>query len=160
MNKEGTCGQKDIVSTLKQELDDEKNRHLRTLADFDNYRKRVERDIQSSSTRGKKDLIKDLLAVLDNLERALAQITEERYRQGLEMVYQQFLGLLRQHGLETVESLGKPFDPCEHEGIGYLENAGFPQGYVAEELARGYRFGRELLRPARVRVSKGSVKTL
>jgi molecular chaperone GrpE len=111
MNKEGTCGQKDIVSTLKQELDDEKNRHLRTLADFDNYRKRVERDIESSSTRGKKDLIKDLLAVLDNLERALAQITEERYRQGLEMVYQQFLSLLRQHGLETVESLGKPFDP-------------------------------------------------
>lgn len=159
MNRNGISEQKDNISSLRKELDDEKNRHLRTLADFDNYRKRVERDIESSSARGKKELLKDLLAVLDNLERALAQIKDDRYRQGLEMVYQQFLALLRVHGLETVDSLGKPFDPREHEGIGYLENAGLPHGHVAEELARGYRFGRELLRPARVRVSKGPVKT-
>lgn len=158
MNRNG-IGQKDHFSSVKQELDDEKNRHLRTLADFDNYRKRVERDIESSSTRGKKELIKDLLAVLDNLERAVVQIKDDTYRQGLEMVYHQFLDLLRQHGLETVDSLGKPFDPCEHEGIGYMENAGFPQGYVAEELTKGYRFGHDLLRPARVRVAKGPVKT-
>lgn len=159
MNRNGITGQKDSISSLRKDLDDEKNRHLRTLADFDNYRKRVERDIESSSARGKKELLKDLLAVLDNLERALAQIKDDRYRQGLEMVYQQFLALLRVHGLEAVDSLGKPFDPREHEGIGYLENAGLPHGHVAEELTRGYRFGRDLLRPARVRVSKGPVKT-
>ena len=160
MNRNGSGGQDDLITALQKELDAEKNRHLRTLADFDNYRKRVERDMEASSARGKKELIKDLLAVLDNLERALAQIADERYRQGLEMVYRQFADLLRQHGLEAVDSLGKEFDPSEHEGIGYLENSGFPQGHVAEELTRGYRFGRDLLRPARVRVSKGPVRTL
>jgi molecular chaperone GrpE len=143
---------------MKQELDDEKNRHLRTLADFDNYRRRVERDINAGSARGKKELIGDLLVVLDNLELAAEQIKDDNYRQGLELVHQQFLTLLRQHGLETVVSLGKPFDPCEHEGIGYLDNAALPLGHVAEELTRGYRFGRDLLRPARVMVSKGPVK--
>jgi molecular chaperone GrpE len=145
--------------SMKQEIDDEKNRHLRTLADFDNYRKRVDRDIMFNSTRGKKELIKDLLPVLDNLERAMVQIKEDSSRSGLEMVYQQFLALLRQHGLEAVDSLGKPFDPREQEGVGYLENPALPQGHVAEELIRGYRFGSDLLRPARVRVSKGPEKT-
>ncbi len=158
MDRNGSSEQINILS-LKKELDDERNRHLRTLADFDNYRKRVLREIESGSARGKKELLKDLLAVLDNLERALEQIGDERYRRGLEMVYRQFSTLLRQHGLEAVDSLGKPFDPCEHEGIGYMENAALPQGHVAEELTRGYRFGRELLRPARVIVSKGPVKT-
>lgn len=158
MDRNGSSEQVNILS-LKKELDDERNRHLRTLADFDNYRKRVEREIESGSARGKKELLKDLLAVLDNLERALEQIADDRYRHGLEMVYRQFSTLLRQHGLEAVDSLGKPFDPGEHEGVGYLENAALPRGYVAEELTRGYRFGSELLRPARVRVSKGPVKT-
>ncbi|MDD4335727.1 MAG: nucleotide exchange factor GrpE, partial [Desulfotomaculaceae bacterium] len=78
--------------------------------------------------------------------------------QGLEMIYQQFVGLLQQHGLQAVESLGKAFDPNEHEAIGYLENSSLPLGLVAQELARGYRFGPDLLRPARVRVSKGPVR--
>ena len=159
MKRHESCEQNFNFISMKQELDDEKNRHLRTLADFDNYRRRVERDIDASSVQGKKELIGDLLAVLDTIERAADQIKDDKYRQGLEMVHQQFLALLRQHGLETVVSLGKPFDPCEHEGVGYLENAALPLGHVAEELTRGYRFGRDLLRPARVRVSKGPVKT-
>lgn len=158
MDRNGSSEQVNILS-LKKELDDERNRHLRTLADFDNYRKRVEREIESGSARGKKELLRDLLAVLDNLERALEQIGDDRYRRGLDMVYRQFADLLRQHGLEAVDSLGKPFDPWEHEGIGYMENAALPLGHVAQELTRGYRFGRELLRPARVIVSRGPVKT-
>jgi molecular chaperone GrpE len=159
MNRQDNGEQNFNYSSMKQELDNEKTRHLRTLADFDNYRKRVDRDNEYISTRGKKELIKDLLPVLDNLERALAQIKNDSGRQGLEMVYQQLLTLLRQQGLETVESLGKPFDPREHEGIGYLENTALPQGHVAEELIRGYRIGPDLLRPAQVRVSKRPVKT-
>ncbi|MDD2554047.1 MAG: nucleotide exchange factor GrpE [Desulfotomaculaceae bacterium] len=159
MNKNTTVEQIDNISLLKKELDDEKNRHLRTLADFNNYRKRVEREMESSATRGKKELLQDLLAVLDNLERALPQIADERYRQGVEMIYQQFAGLLRQHGLERMDSVGQPFDPHQHEAAGYLENSGLPLGFVAQELTRGYRFGEDLLRPARVRVSRGPVKT-
>ena len=97
--------------------------------------------------------------MLDNLERALVQIKDDSGRLGLEMVYQQLLTLLKQQGLETVESLGKTFDPNEHEGIGYLENTALPPGHVAEELIRGYRIGSDLLRPAQVRVSKRPVKT-
>jgi len=138
-----------------RELEEEKNRHLRTLADFDNYRKRMDREISSLSARGKRDMAGDLLSVLDNLERAMGQVRDDRVIQGLRLVYQQLLDTLRRHGLEPVESLGQPFDPGQHEGIGYIENAGCPPDHVAEELCRGYRFGEELLRPATVRVAKG-----
>ncbi|OAT82282.1 nucleotide exchange factor GrpE [Desulfotomaculum copahuensis] len=145
----------DGVTVLRRELAEEKNRHLRTLADFDNYRKRVERDAAACAAQGKKELAGDLLEVLDNLERALAGVTDERVRQGLQMVYRQFLDTLCRHGLEPVECVGRPFDPGEQEGAGYVEAARFPPGYVAEELSRGYRFNRELLRPAVVRVAGG-----
>lgn len=145
------------VSALRRELDEEKNRHLRTLADFDNFRKRVERDSLSSSARGKKELIGDLLGVLDGLEKAVGLMRDEKARQGLEMVHRQFAGILRRHGLEPIESLGRPFDPDCHEGIGFVEDGRCPPGYVAQELCRGYRFGGDLLRPASVRVAKEQV---
>ncbi len=160
MNRNGTDGRVDDILSLKKELDHEKSRHLRTLADFDNYRKRVERDIQACANSGKKELVKDLLAVLDNFERAIQQVADTRYRQGVEMIYQQMTGLLGKHGLEKLDSLGRAFDPHEHEAAGYLENSGLPLGVVAQELAAGYRFGGDLLRPARVRVSKGPVRAI
>lgn len=145
---------KEELKEIQQALEEERNRHLRTLADFDNFRKRVERDVLSRSTQGKKDLITDLLTVLDNLELAIRQVGDVQVKQGLRLVYQQFINLLQQHGAVPLESTGKPFDPEEHEGIGYVECTDYPEGHVAEELCRGYRFGRELLRPARVRVAK------
>lgn len=84
----------DEVLTLCQEPGIEKNRHLRTLADYGNYCKRVERDVKSGSSRDKKELIRGLLAVLDNLERAFGQIQEEKVRQVLQVVHRQFLDLL------------------------------------------------------------------
>ncbi|NLI14643.1 nucleotide exchange factor GrpE [Pelotomaculum propionicicum] len=158
MSRQESDTPQDEILSLRKELQEEKNRHLRTLADFDNYRKRVERDIEANSTRGKKELIKELIAVLDNFERAFAQIEDEQVKQGLQMVYQQLFSLLQRHGLEVIESLGKPFDPCEHEGIGYLENLNILPGHVAGELSRGYRFGGSLLRPARVMVAKRPVR--
>lgn len=76
-------------------------------------------------------------------------------RQGLDIVYRQFMGALKKNGLEPAECLGQPFNPEEQEGIGYVAGTGHPVGHVAEELCRGYRFGKELLRPATVRVSGG-----
>ena len=141
--------------TLRRALEEEKNRHLRTLADFDNYRKRVEREAQSNAVQGKKELVAELLPVLDNLERAVGQAPDEKMSRGLGMVCRQFMDLLQKHGLEPVECLGLPFNPEEHEGIGYVAGTGHPAGHVAQELCRGYRFGRELLRPATVRVAGG-----
>ena len=143
--------------TLHRELEDEKKRHLRTLADFENFRKRVERDAGQASLQGKKELAGDLLTVLDSLERALDQVRDEMLSQGLGLVYREFAGILSRHGLEPVESVGQPFNPHEHEGAGYVEGTVFPPGHVAQELRRGYRFGGELLRPATVRVATGQV---
>lgn len=151
---EGPGAQGDLPA-LRQALEEEKNRHLRTLADFDNYRKRVERDALSVSARGKRDLIRDLLAVLDNMDLAVVQVLDPETRQGLEMVRRQLAETLCRHGLEPLESLGRPFDPDEHEGIGYIEDDQLPPGLVARELSRGYRFGGDLLRPATVMVAKG-----
>ena len=142
---------------LQRQLEDEKNRHLRTLADFENFRKRVERDACQASLNGKKDLAGELLAALDSLELAMGQVRDEVTKQGLYMVYREFTGIMAKHGLEPVDSVGQPFDPCAHEGAGYLEGTGFPPGYVARELRRGYRFGGELLRPATVMVASGQV---
>ncbi|ACV62839.1 GrpE protein [Desulfofarcimen acetoxidans DSM 771] len=143
------------AAELQHELEEEKNRHLRTLADFDNYRKRMERERDSISLSGKKQVIKDLLPALDNLERAMGQVQEDSVKQGLVMVRQQFFDILKQHGLELIECKGQIFNPAEHEGVGFIEDEHCPPGHVAEELLSGYRLGQELLRPAAVRVAKG-----
>ncbi len=157
MNKQPECDQAmDETNALRRELAEEKNRHLRTLADFDNYRKRVEREAEASSIRGKKELVRDLLSVLDIIEKVPAQVQDEKIRQGLLLVQRQFRDTLGRHGLERVESLGRPFDPSGHEGIGYIQSNTCPPGHVAEELSPGYRFGGDLLRPARVLVVKGN----
>lgn len=143
------------ATALRQALEDEKQRHLRTLADFDNYRKRVERDSLSASDSGKKELAGNLLEVLDNLDRALARVVDPEARRGLELIGRQLLDILARHGLEAVECLGRPFNPEEHEGAGYIEDHRYPPGYVADEVRRGYRFAGGLLRPAIVMVAKG-----
>lgn len=143
---------------LRRALEEERSRHLRTLADFDNYRRRVDRDARSTAEAGKKALAGDLLAVLDSMERAFGQVKDPGMLPGMQMVFRQFCEVLIQHGLEPVESVGTPFNPEEHEGIGFVENSGYPAGHVAEELRRGFRFRGELLRPATVRVASGQVK--
>ncbi|MFZ5647710.1 MAG: nucleotide exchange factor GrpE [Bacillota bacterium] len=145
------------IKALRRALEEERNRHLRTMADFENYRRRIERDVRSLSEEGKKELIRDLLVVLDNMERAFGQSKDPYVLHGLQMIYRQFVEVLGQHGLEPVESAGRPFDPGEHEGIGYVEDTGYAPGHVVQELRRGYRFGGELLRPATVRVAAGQV---
>jgi molecular chaperone GrpE len=139
---------------LQELLEEEKNRHLRTLADFDNFRKRVERDAAARSAEGKKSLILDLLPVLDNLQRAIDGVLEEQVRNGLRIVSLQFTDLLQKHGAVLIETIGKPFNPEEHEGVGFVESGSYPEGHVAEELSKGYRFGDSLLRAARVRVAR------
>jgi molecular chaperone GrpE len=139
---------------LAQELENEKNRHLRTLADFDNYRKRVERDAQIRNTAAKKALLVDLLDLLDHVEQARRQPLGAQTAEGLDLIHRQFVNLLEKHGVIPIECLGAPFNPAEQEGVSYLETTAYPEGCVAEEVRRGYRFGGEILRPARVLVAK------
>jgi len=142
------------LKMLRRELENEKNRHLRTLADFDNYRKRVERDAEIRNNEAKKDFVLDLLTLLDNFEQARQQISDKAAAEGIDLIYRQFLELLKKNGVDLLDCVGKPFDPVEQEGIAYTETADYPEGYVAKEISKGYSFGEKILRPARVIVAK------
>jgi molecular chaperone GrpE len=144
------------VERLKEELRHEHEALLRALADFDNYRRRVERDRASAARSGKRDLILSLLEVLDGFDRALNHIDDapSSVAQGVQAIHRNLLGVLERHGVTRFDSLGEPFDPRFHDAIGTVDSDEVESGTVAEELQRGYRWEDEVLRPARVRVAQ------
>jgi molecular chaperone GrpE len=144
------------VERLKEELRHEHEALLRALADFDNYRRRVERDRASAARSGKRDLILSLLEVLDGFDRALNHIDDapSSVAQGVQAIHRKLLGVLERHGVTRFDSLGEPFDPRFHDAIGTVDSDEVESGTVAEELQRGYRWEDEVLRPARVRVAQ------
>ena len=142
------------LTELEGELTDEKNRHLRKRADFENYRKRIEREAETSRLQIKKEILTDLLTFLDYFDQARRQLQDPAAAQGLEIMARQFNELLQKHGVKPVECIGLPFDPEAQEGIGYVETEECPEGCVAEEICTGYRLGDVLLKPARVMVAK------
>ena len=105
------------IEELSHDLEEEKNRHLRTLADFDNYRKRTERDAEAKLNRAKKEILLDLLVFLDYFDQARKQVQEPAAATGIDIMARQFNEFLYKHGVRAVECLGQPFDPEEHEGI-------------------------------------------
>jgi molecular chaperone GrpE len=145
---------KSKVELLQEELRCEHDMYLRALADFDNYRKRVERDHASAVRAGKRELILSLLNVVDNFERAVAHSIDKSNQlfDGIKVIYQQLLSLLAKEDVKPFQSVGKQFDPLCHEAISTIETKEFPQGSVYQEYQRGYLWKNELLRPARVRV--------
>jgi molecular chaperone GrpE len=130
--------------------------YLRALADFDNYRRRVERERANADRAGKRDVMLSLLEVLDSFEAALAhaQQAPSSVAAGMEAVYRKLLGSLEKHGAKPFTSVGEEFDPLFHEAIGSVASGEYLPGRVAEELQRGFKLGDELLRPARVRVAQ------
>ena len=128
---------------------------LRRHAELDNFRKRSQREKDEHSQYALFEAMKALLPVLDGFELAVGSNGDgEDYRKGVELIYQQFSGVLHKLGLTTIESVGREFDPREHEAIGSIETDRVPEHHVAEEMQRGYFFKGRLLRPARVQVAK------
>ena len=153
----------DEVSALQRERDELFDRLRRTMADFDNYRKRTDRERRDLSDAVAADVVRDVLPVLDDLQRALATPTSpsdrpesiEGYRRGIELIHRQLLDALRKRGVEALEVVGQDFDPQWHEAVAQEPPApGQNEGTVTAELRRGYRIGQRLLRPAQVRVAK------
>ena len=144
------------VIELKQQLQAEQEKHLRTLADFVNYRRRTEREYADAAEVGKHELILALLEVMDNFELALRHLEDatEPISSGVQAIYRQFLALLEKHSVIPFDSLGEHFDPDSHEAIAVVESERYESGAVIEELRRGYRWGGILLRPAQVFVAK------
>lgn len=131
---------------------------LRTAADFDNFRKRSRKELADMEKRAREDLIKDLLPVFDNLERATAHAETatdvKALADGIGLVAKQFLDSLAKIGIERIKAQGQPFDPAFHEAVQQFETSDFPPGTVMHEVQAGYVQGEKLVRPAIVVVSK------
>lgn len=142
------------VGRLERELAAEREAHLRTLADFDNYRRRVRRESAAAGREGRREVLLALLEVMDDFDRALAHAEEAHnaFADGLRLVRRRLDDVLRSNGVTLLESVGHPFDPNLHEAVSVVEVEGRESGVVHSEDRRGYLWDGELLRPSRVTV--------
>jgi molecular chaperone GrpE len=150
------AGESPEVGRLKEELKREHGMYLRAIADFDNYRKRIERERSSIAKSGKREIILSLLEQLDSFDRALQHLDEAppAIAEGILAMHRNLLSLLEAQGVTPFESIGYTFDPERHDAIGAIASQDYEPGVVVEEAQRGYQWGDEILRPARVRVAR------
>lgn len=144
------------LGKLQAEKDELYQTLVRRQADFENFRKRVERERQEDARRGAAILLESLLPVLDAFERALAGKADggaEVYRVGFELIYKQLLDAMNRSGLERIAAKGQRFDPFVHQAVERVETSEVEEGTVLEELAAGYKFKGSVLRPSMVRVA-------
>lgn len=142
---------------LRRERDDYYDRLLRKTAEFENYRRRVDKERREMAQFAASDLLEALLPIVDDFERALradASGDPEAYRRGVELIYKQLQDLLSRRGVTPIEAVGQDFDPRFHQAITHEQSPGRREGEVFEEVRRGYRHGDRLLRPAMVKVAK------
>jgi molecular chaperone GrpE len=148
-----------LLDTLTAERDRYKDAALRALADLDNYRKRARRDADEQARKAREDLLRELLPVFDNLERALQYVDTstdaKTIAKGIEMVLRLFEDTLGRMGGKRIRAVGSAFDPTLHEAIQQVETTEHPAGTVTREELAGYTLNDRLLRPAMVVVSKG-----
>jgi molecular chaperone GrpE len=148
----------DPLESAKAEVAKLRDQLLRTAADFDNFRKRSRRELGEVEKRAREDLIKDLLPVFDNLERATAHAETatdvKALGDGIGLVMRQFLDTLAKIGIERIKSQGAAFDPAFHEAVQQFETNEHPPGTVMHEVQAGYKQGDKLVRPAIVVVAK------
>ena len=145
--------------TLQKERDELYDRLLRKSAEFDNFRKRVDRDRKDMIDWAAADVINDVLAIADDFDRAIAAPAPPEansYKAGLELIQRQLAEMLKKRGVTTVDALGADFDPHLHQAVAYEEVPGAREGEVVDVMAKGYKLGERLLRPALVKVAKAS----
>jgi molecular chaperone GrpE len=141
------------VSNLESEYLDQ----LRRLkAEFDNYRKRTDREKEEFYAYAKGRVIQNMLPILDDMDRIFkySKSQEDHLTTGIELIYQKMRAILLNEGLEEIDPVGKPFDPVVHEALGVVDTESEKDGFVMEELERGYLLQGKLLRPSRVRVGR------
>ncbi|MCK8826969.1 nucleotide exchange factor GrpE [Natroniella acetigena] len=163
---------KDVIKSLEEEIKEleeevtsakeEKEKYLKRVkrlkADFSNYKKRMTKEQEKIVSNANKELILDLLPVIDNFERALVSSKNSDdssdVLQGVEMIYKQLLKVLTTNDIEEIEAIGEEFDPNYHEAVGRVESEEYDSGIVVDEMQKGYLFKGALLRPAMVRVAE------
>jgi molecular chaperone GrpE len=148
------AGSPDELAKLRQENVELRDRAIRTLADFDNFRKRSERERQESRRYALLEPMREFLIVADNLDLALsAQGSAEDLKRGVEMIHRQMDELLRRFGVVEVSAVGQPFDPTLHEAVSREESRDVKVPTVSAELRRGYKMHDRLVRPSMVKVA-------
>lgn len=153
---------KELFHHEKKDPKDEKiaeltDRMQRTMAEFDNFRKRTEKEKAAMYEIGAKDIIEKILPVLDNFERGLTTVPEEEkenpFVQGMDKIYKQFVKTLEDIGVKPMDAAGKPFDPNFHNAVMHVEDEELGENIVAEELQKGYTYRDSVVRPAMVKVA-------
>jgi len=153
--------EQDPLELAKAEQAKLKDQLLRTLADFDNFRKRSRRELAEAERRGRDDMLKEFLPVFDNLDRASVHAESatdvKALADGIGLVLRQFADTLGKVGIERVPAVGQPFDPSVHEAVQQMETSDFEPGTIAAEVQAGYRNSEKLIRPALVVVAKAKL---
>ncbi|MBQ2265999.1 MAG: nucleotide exchange factor GrpE [Clostridia bacterium] len=146
---------KDIeIENLKAELEAKNDLLLRTAAEFDNFKKRTEREKLTVAEFAKAGLIKQLLPILDNIDRAaLSEKGSEDYIKGIEMIVKQFEGVAGNLGIEEIAKVGDTFNPELHEAVMHIEDESVAENTITQVLQKGYKIGSTVIRPAMVQVA-------
>ena len=143
----------------EREAQENYEKYLRSLADFDNIRKRLERESKDSIEFANVDLVLQFLPILDNFQLALQHANNnadyDSLLQGVKQILKQMESTLQKQGVEAIDAVGKMFDPAEHEAVGHMASDEFEEGVVAQDLRTGYRMKGKCIRPAIVRVAGG-----
>jgi molecular chaperone GrpE len=153
------------IHALKAELEQKSNdlkaaqeKQLRVFAEMENYKKRTARDQMEQLRYANEKLLKELMPVLDNLERALSHVKDSSERspwiEGVELTCRQFLDVLKKFGVTPIASVGESFDPSRHQAVTYLDTNEHPENHVAAELQKGYLYHERVLRPSMVAVAR------
>ena len=153
---EGQASGQDRLAALEAEKNEARERMLRIAAEFENYKKRVRREQSEAESKTRESVLRDILEVIDNLERAVAVsegVDPKALKQGVELVLRLFQNKLERYDVKSFEAKGQPFDPRLHDAISQVPTADAPPGSVVNEVQKGYKVGDRLLRPAMVAVA-------
>ena len=143
----------DPLARAQRERDEYLDLARRTQADFENYRKRAAKEAAAAGERAKSGLVRELLPIVDNLERARARAEPGHLAEGVQLVHSELVAVLERNGVEQFDPAGERFDPTEHEALSMRDDDGAESGVVLDVVEKGYRSNGTILRPARVVVS-------
>ena len=151
-------GKKEKKDKKDAEIEELKDRLMRQMAEFDNYRKRTDKEKKQNYEIGASDFILKILPVVDNFERGLAAMSEEdkasSFAQGIEMIYKQLVKVLEDSGVSVIEAQGQPFDPMFHNAVMQQPSEEFESGTVIQELQKGYMYKERVIRHSMVMVAE------
>ncbi|KKI54480.1 MAG: nucleotide exchange factor GrpE [Staphylococcus equorum] len=146
------------IQQLKQDVQENEEKYLRLYAEFENYKRRIQKENQTMKAYKAQDVLNDILPTIDNIERAL-QIEGENeqfqsLKKGVEMIHESLINALKENGLELIETEGHQFDPNIHQAVVQDDNPDFESGEITQELQKGYKLKERVLRPSMVKVNQ------